>query len=140
MRQKVFIDANFFCALHNKTDSLHQKATRLAPKLSRFILITSNFVLLESYTIISQRASKEQAIKFNKIFIETHSYEVIWINKIFEETVWNIFASIKDKNFSYVDASTLAVMQKEKITHLLSFDREFKPLEKKFSFTLVRAS
>lgn len=44
---------------------------------------------------------------------------------------------MKDKNFSYVDASILAVIKQEKIKHLLSFDISFKPLQKEYGFELI---
>jgi predicted nucleic acid-binding protein len=66
-----------------------------------------------------------------------YPYKIVWINRKLEEETWKIFASIKDKNFSYVDASILAVMKKEKISHLLSFDAGFKNLQEQFKFQLI---
>lgn len=137
MNQRLFVDTNYFCALHNKKDSLHDKAKSIAKSLQQFSLVVSNFILLETYTILSQRVSKEYAIKFHRTKVAQNFYQIIWIDKQFEKEIWSLFVSIKDKNFSYVDASILAVMEKEKIHHLLSFDTSFKNLQKKFDFTLI---
>ncbi|MBI4079494.1 MAG: type II toxin-antitoxin system VapC family toxin [Candidatus Levybacteria bacterium] len=139
MKKLLFVDTNFFCAIHNKTDSLHNKAQKVLPLLFSYTLATSNFVLLEAFTIILQRASRRQAMIFKEEIYQPDAYKIIWIRQEQEEEIWNIFTSITDKDFSYVDASILAVMQKEKIKHLLSFDKGFKPLQKKFSFTLIGA-
>lgn len=135
--KSLFVDTNYFCSLYNKQDSLHNKAKTISLALAEFSLITSNFVLLETYTILSQRVSKTEAIWFKENIVLTDITNIYWIDKTFEADVWNIFASIKDKNFSYVDASILAVMQKEKITHLLSFDDAFTNLQKLYNFELL---
>jgi len=139
MKQSLFIDANYFCALYNKQDALHQKAKRFSSELEQHYLATSNFVLLESYTVISQRSSKNIVVSFKNYVYSEGNYHIFWVDKGLEEEIWNIFASIKDKNFSYVDASILAVMKKEKIANLLSFDSGFTQLQKPFGFTLIPA-
>ncbi len=139
MKQSLFIDANYFCALYNKQDALHQKAKRFSSELEQYYLATSNFVLLESYTVISQRSSKNIVVSFKKYVYSEGNYHIFWVDKGLEEETWKIFASIKDKNFSYVDASILALMKKEKISHLLSFDAGFAQFQKIFGFTLIPA-
>lgn len=139
MKQKLFVDTSFLCALYNPDDSLHAKATKIAPTLTDFYFVISNFILLESYTVISQRLSKQHTFAFREEMYNTDYYSISWIKKDFEGKIWKIFTSIKDKNFSYVDASILAVLKHEKIFHLLSFDRTFKQFEKDFKFTLIPA-
>lgn len=139
MRPSLFVDANFFCALYNDSDAHYSKAEAIATRLNGFRLITSNFVLLETYTVLSQRASKKEAVAFGERLKKDSPYAIYWISKEFEEEVWRIFTSIKDKNFSYVDASILAIIKREKINHLLSFDTGFAQLQKTFSFILIGA-
>lgn len=139
MRLSLFVDANFFCALYNDSDAHYSKAEVIATRLNDFRLITSNFVLLETYTVLSQRASKREAIAFGELLKKDSPYAIYWISKEFEEEVWKIFKSIRNKNFSYVDASILAVMKKEKISHLLSFDTGFNNLQKQYNFKVIGA-
>lgn len=140
MKPIIFIDTNFLCALYNEKDSLHEKARLIWPTLKELDYIISNFILIEAYTILSQRASKVQAIAFGNYIRRENPYTIVWINRDFEDAIWKIFKSIKDKNFSYVDASILAVMKKQKISHLLSFDAGFAQFQKTFGFTLIGAS
>ena len=137
MKQPLFVDTNYLCAYYNKSDSLHEKAKKISPSLRELRIVISNFILLESYTIISQRVSKNHALTFKEDMYTEQYYRIYWINKELEKQVWNIFAFIKDKNFSYVDASILAVMKREKIRHLLSFDTGFENLENQFKFQLI---
>lgn len=137
MRQSLFVDTNYLCALYNKSDSLHEKAKNISPSLNEFRIVISNFILLESYTIISQRVSKNHVISFKEDMYNEKYYHIYWIQKSSEDQVWGIFRSSRDKNFSYVDASILALLKKEKISHLLSFDSGFAQFQKTFGFTLI---
>ncbi|MBI2028640.1 MAG: type II toxin-antitoxin system VapC family toxin [Candidatus Levybacteria bacterium] len=136
MKQSIFIDTNFLCALYNEKDALHEKARGIWPTLDEFYYTVSNFILLEAYTILSQRVSKTQAIFFGNYVRKENPYTIFWIDRNLENDIWEIFKLIKDKDFSYVDASILAVMKKEKIKHLLSFDAGFKNLQEQFKFNL----
>lgn len=133
----VFLDTSYICALFNLNDSLHEQAKKLVPELVDDILLISNFILLECYTVLSQRVSKKAALKFGRFVRDKSPYDIYWIDKGFEEKIWRIFESIKDKNFSYVDASILAVIKEEKIQFILSFDTYFKKIENKFNFKLL---
>lgn len=137
MKPSIFIDTNFLCALYNEEDSLHKKARVIWPTLGHFYYTVSNFILLEAYTILAQRASKIQAISFGNYARKENPYTIVWIDRNFENDIWEIFKLMKNKNFSYVDASILAVMKKEKISHLLSFDAGFKNLQNQFKFQLI---
>lgn len=139
MKQTIFIDSNVLCGLFNDKDALHEKSKKAITSLIKSRFVISNFILLECYTIISQRTFKKNAIDFRQYMLNDDQYNLFWINRKLEEDSWNIFSSIKDKNFSYVDASILAVMKSEKISHLLSFDSGFTHLQKTFGFTLIGA-
>lgn len=137
MKQNIIVDANVICSLYNSEDSLYEKAQGIKPLFTEYNPVVSNFILLEIYTILSQRVSKKFSIEFGENIYKDRVFTVVWINRKLEQDTWRIFASIKDKNFSYVDASILAVMKKEKIGHLLSFDAGFKNLQKQFNFKLI---
>ena len=137
MKQSIIIDTNVICALYNREDSLYEKAQRVKPLFTEYKPVVSNFILVEIYTILSQRVSKKFSIEFGENIDRDRVFTVVWINRKLEKDVWSIFASIKDKNFSYVDASILAVMKKEKIKHLLSFDAGFEGIQEQFRFKLI---
>ncbi|MDO8639860.1 MAG: PIN domain-containing protein, partial [bacterium] len=139
MKQNLFIDTSVICSLYNSKDSLHIKAQGIKPLLDIYNPVVSNFILLETYTVLSQRISKHFSVDFGKNVYKDRIFTVIWIDRKLEEEIWDIFVSIKDKNFSYVDASTLAVLKKERIGNLLSFDSSFAKLEEKFNFKLIGA-
>jgi len=139
MNKVIFIDTNVLCGLYNNKDTLHEKSKKTIISLKESKFAISNFILIECYTVISQRTSKERSISFREYILTHFLHKIFWIDRKMEDDTWRIFKSIKDKNFSYIDASILAVMKKEKIGNLLSFDAGFAQFQKTFGFTLIPA-
>lgn len=133
----IFIDSNFFIALNNPSDSLHLKAKQASGQLlnENINLFITNMIFLEVVTILSQRTNRNFAIKVGKkLLIYEH---FIMIDNTIQERSWEIFQEIDKKNMGFIDCSILAVMEKESIDTLLTFDFEdFHPLQRKYNFKL----
>jgi len=132
----VFIDSNYYCALFNREDALHNKARKL--KINLESSHTSNFVLLESYTVISQRSGRKQAVYFGEHMHNQYQTNVLLVSPEVEQLSWDIFKKIKNKNMSYVDCSILALIKLNNIKTLLSFDNHFKNYQSEFNFKLLQ--
>src|SRR5216683_8396349 len=129
----VFIDSNYFIALGNSKDYLHEHALILSDKLleERATLVLSNLVFAEVTTVLSQRTSREIAITFGNELLQNRQNEIIYLTEKLQQKSWEIFQKAERKNVSFVDCSTLAIMEFENIPTLLSFDKtDFKPLQK----------
>src|SRR5215469_15869582 len=132
----LFIDSNFFIALYNPEDNLHEKAKQIAKKLQidNPYIYYSNFIFLETVTILSQRVSRDYARAAGNKLLNNNSF--IIIDEQLQKRSWEIFEKIDKKNVSFVDCSTLAIMEFENISQLLSFDlTDFKPLQNIYKFT-----
>lgn len=136
---KIFVDSNFFVALYNSEDSLYERALATSRSLEKdppraFI---SNYIFLETVTVLSQRAGRKEAIIRGNQLLDNNNFQIIQITDSLQTSAWEIFCETPKKNTSFVDCSTIAVMQAEGIDKLLTFDREdFKPLLKKHHLTL----
>lgn len=99
-------------------------------------LVLSSFILLEVATILSQRAGKALAIKAVQRLRNPDDFTFIQNTKKLEETSWEIFQKIPNKNMSFVDCSILAILKQERIPSLLTFDKtDFATFEKDYNFT-----
>ena len=133
---KVFIDSNYFIALYNPADTLHEKAKQIARQLLKDNphTVISNFVFLETVTVLSQKLGKNYPRAAGEKLLQSSSFIVI--DNQLQQKSWEIFQKTERKNISFVDCSTLAVMEFENITSLVSFDKtDFKPLQKFHRFT-----
>lgn len=135
----IFLDTSFICSLHLAEDSLHKKALAISQELAKqkVNLYISNFIVLEILTVLSQRKSRQLAVEFGRSLKEEAVIKIIRIDEILEEYSWQIFRKTKEKNLSFVDCSTLAVLGKEKIDYLITFDKLFNRFQSKFHFKII---
>ena len=124
----IFIDTSAFVALRNPADPNHKKALKFSLKLeaAQSQLLTSNYVLAETYTVISQKVGKPQAISFKEDF--DPSIQITRVDENLEEVAWKIFKDIRSKNVSFIDCTSFAVMRNLSIKHVFAFDDDFKRL------------
>ncbi len=135
---KIFVDSNFLIALNNPSDSLYERSLFKSREIEKeqITVVISNFIVIETVTVLSQRAGRKIAIEAGKRLIESGDYEIIEIAETRFQQSWSIFQDIAKKNMSFVDCSSIAVMQAEGINKFLTFNTEdFASLRKKYSFS-----
>ena len=121
----IFIDTNFYVSLENKADSNHKKAKEiliyLIPKNPQFF--TTTLILYETVTVISLRVGREAAIYFKDNF--DPATKVLWLDKAIETKAWSLFRKIKDKDVSFVDCYSFALLGELMVREVLTFDKDF---------------
>lgn len=139
---RVFVDSNYFVALFNPHDALHKKSLDLARALDarESRLIISNLVFLEVVTVLSQRRGKKAALKVGEYLLSSPRVEVVHVDEELNQSTWNIFKEVTEKDVSFVDCSIIAILKAENIADILTFDtRDFHALQKRFRFSFYRA-
>lgn len=121
--ERVIVDTSAIYALIDRSDEFHQKAKQIVKELSlkRVDLILTNFVLAETHALILSRLGHELAREWIKNLIWTIEH----VNRDDEKRAREIIINFQDKTFSYIDASTFAVMERLKIDSAFSFDNHF---------------
>jgi len=121
--ERVIVDTSAIYALIDRSDEFHQKAKLIVKELSlkRVDLILTNFVLAETHALILSRLGHELAREWIKNLIWTIEH----VNRDDEKRAREIIINFQDKTFSYIDASTFAVMERLKIDSAFSFDNHF---------------
>ncbi|MEX0616990.1 MAG: PIN domain-containing protein [Candidatus Woykebacteria bacterium] len=119
----IFVDTSAFVALRSPADPNHKKAHEVAFQLEKRedSLITTNYILAETYTVISQKVSKDRLIAFGEEF--DPRIKLISIDEDLEGAAWKIFKGIKSKNVSY--CTSFAVMRYYNIDQSFAFDEDF---------------
>jgi uncharacterized protein len=126
MRQ-VFIDTSAFVALRNRAEIEHGPARQALRDLveAGARLFTSNYVFAETYTALLVRVGREEAIAWGSAFRSGGVVELVRIDEPIEEQAWSILVSHRDKTWSYVDATSFALMDREGVEEAFAFDRDF---------------
>jgi predicted nucleic acid-binding protein len=125
--QRVFVDTSAFIALLDPRDDCHAQAVHVEQSLSGQAarLITTNFVLDETYTGLRSKIQHSAILRFRDSVRQSRRLSVVRIGEALEEQAWEIFARYDDKDFSFTDCTSFAVMQQLGITTVFAFDEHF---------------
>jgi predicted nucleic acid-binding protein len=125
--RSVFVDTGAFVALRNRSEREHHAARTAMQELlsDRVRLFTSNYVFAETYTALLVRVGRDEAIRWGRAFRSGEAVEPIRIDEDVEEEAWSILEAHEDKRWSYVDATSFALMAREGVTEAFTFDRNF---------------
>ncbi len=125
--QNIFVDTGAWFALADKDDAYHKKAASVYPSLLKThrSLITSNLVIAESYVLILKELGHKAALDFlagikaSPRILKIHSDEEI------EADAEGILIKYADHDFSYTDAVSFAIMERQKTVKAFCFDKHF---------------
>ena len=119
----VFVDTSAIAALLIKNDSNHVLSVNILKDLTEQCdeLIISNFIVAETYNLLAARTRPDIARRW---FLG-NTWSVEPITNPDEKKAKSIIEKYEDKDFSYTDATSFAIMERLKITKAFSFDRHF---------------
>ncbi|MEW6608814.1 MAG: PIN domain-containing protein [bacterium] len=126
--RKLFIDTSAFYSLEDKYDQNHHQAIEFRENVlvrERFTLFTSTYVLDETYTFLQKKLGKQIALTFGTHIQTSKIIEIVHVSKYYEKKAWDIFKKYLDKDFSYTDCPSFAIMEDLKITNAFTFDTHF---------------
>ena len=124
---RVFLDTGAFVALRNRAEREHElaRATLKQLVLEGAQLFTSNYVFAETYTALLVRVDRSEAIEWGRRFRAGETIDLIRVDQEVEQEAWSILESHADKDWSYVDATSFALIERERLTAAFAFDHHF---------------
>lgn len=119
----VFVDTGAFYAAINRKDQNHRTAAALFRKAveEEWRLITSNFVVAETHVLILTRMGRELAAAW----LRSIPASIVRVSKGDEEKAKRIIFGYRDKEFSYCDATSFALIERLRIRETMAFDSHF---------------
>ena len=123
----VFIDTSAFVALRNESEAEHAMARRAMAQLigEGVTLFTSNYVFAETYTALMVRVGREEAIEWGRRFRASEAIDLVRLDRDVEEEAWTILERHRDKRWSYVDATSFALIERDGGGEAFAFDAHF---------------
>lgn len=119
---RVFVDSSVWFAAANIRDRNNGTAKQLLGSLDG--LVTTDHVLVESWLIMQRQIHREAAESFWE-GIRTGLAVVEKAGAADLEAAWAIGGAFPDQEFSIVDRTSFAVMERLGITRVASFDSDF---------------
>ncbi|MFW0860311.1 MAG: type II toxin-antitoxin system VapC family toxin [Dehalococcoidia bacterium] len=123
-----FVDTSAFYAYKDPSDQHHAQAisfmegVRQNPNVR---LITSNFIIDETLTLVRMKLGHKPAVQLGEQIRSSRIIEVIQANKAIEEQAWQIFVKYGDKDYSFTDCVSFAIMDARALTKAFTFDKHF---------------
>jgi len=129
-KNKIFFDTGAWIALMDSGDQYYEKAAAfyrsLQPSVQR---ISSSHVIAETYTWLRYKAGFFHASQYLAVIERArsnHSLILLHDDPNLLSAAEQILRDFPDQKLSYVDALSMAMMRKEKICEIFTFDRHFR--------------
>src|SRR3972149_3394767 len=128
---KVFVDTGAFIALTDADDENHKAAAAFyrnaKEKGTRFV--TTNFVVCETLNYLRARISHNIAALFRENLKKSGFIEIITVIPSIEDAAFTIFKRYTDKDFSFTDCTSFAIMRSHKLKRAFAFDKHLEQFE-----------
>ncbi len=121
----IFVDTSFWVAARLSRDDHHTDALALLEHVSEQRLVTSNHVQGETWTFLGRRDGHATAVAFLDMLARTSWVDVLRASEDHETEALSWLRRHNERKYSFVDATSFAVMRSLKIRDALAFDGDF---------------
>jgi predicted nucleic acid-binding protein len=125
---RIFVDTGTWITIADRNDQYAKVASQFYTDLivQRSNLLTSNLVLVETFNLLSSTIGSKATVKFGNA-IKTNAFLTIEpITSVDWERGWKIFDKYDDKDFSFTDCTSFALMERLKVKSAFAFDIHFR--------------
>jgi uncharacterized protein len=121
----IFVDSSFWVALTARRDVHHAEARSLLATRTNERLVTTNQVRGESWTWLRRRLGHHIAVAFLDRLERTPRLEVAFVSETLEGDALSWLRRHDERDYSFVDATSFALMRSLDIREALAFDGDF---------------
>jgi uncharacterized protein len=121
----IFVDTSFWVALRNRRDARNQTAAGLLTRNSGTHLVTTNHVRGETWTFLRRRGGHRAAVGFLDVLERSPRVRVEQVSIEVEERALGWLRQHDEREYSFVDATSFALMRTLQIREALAFDGDF---------------
>lgn len=124
--RRVFVDSSAYLALLDQDDAHHTEAVAILSHLAnrRYRQFTTNILIIETHALLMSCLGSAPAAQFLRDMRESNTV-VVRVRAADEADGQQILFRYADKDFSFADAISFAVMERLRITQAFTFDRHF---------------
>jgi len=121
----IFADTSFWVALANRRDRHHAEAETLVRRIGDEQLVTSNHVRGETWTWLRRRDGHRSAVEFLDDLDRSERVEVVHLDPELERRALAWLRMHDEREHSFVDATSFALMRSMRLRDALAFDGDF---------------
>jgi uncharacterized protein len=121
----IFVDSSFWVALRFARDARHEEARELLRRYADASLVTSNHVRGETWTFLRRRAGHDSATQYLDGLDKTRRLQLVFLARDVEDAAIAWLRRHDEREYSFVDATSFALMRSLQIRDALAFDGDF---------------
>jgi uncharacterized protein len=121
----AFVDASFWIAEAVTRDARHADAVALAERSRELTVVTSNLVVGEVWTLLGRRLGHFHTLRWLDLVRSEVRVRIERIEADLEAEAWEWLRTHDERPYSFVDATSFALMRKLRIRDALAFDGDF---------------
>ena len=121
----IFVDTSFWIAFAVPDDAHHEAATAVLSQHRGTALATSNLVVGETWTFVRRRFGYRAAVRLVDLIERAERLRTVRVERDAEDDAWRWLRARPEREYSFVDATSFALMRKLRIRDALAFDGDF---------------
>ena len=121
----IFVDSSFWIAQMVVRDGRHQQAVAMQDAFDLGRLVTSSAVIAESWTFLRRRSGYRDAMTWLDRVLDASNLRRERVDEHLEAEAWAWLRLHDERVYSFVDATSFALMRRKRITDVLAFDGDF---------------
>jgi predicted nucleic acid-binding protein len=121
----ILVDTSAYFALADRTDHHHRSAVAFVRE-NDVPLVTTNLILVETLNLVQARLGHLAAIKLGRRLLNPTLTTVLKVSDPDVAQAWRLFQRYRDKQFSFTDCTTFALMDRLQIPTAFAFDLHFR--------------
>ncbi len=121
----IFVDTSFWAAVTGRADAHHDQAAELLRRFGGTRLVTTNHVRGETWTLLRRRRGHTSAVAFLDELARTTSLRVEHVSTALEDEALTWLRRHDEREYSFVDATSFALMRRLRVREALAFDGDF---------------
>jgi uncharacterized protein len=120
----IFVDTGAWFARFVPSDRDHPAARRWFEQ-NTHPLITTDYVIDELLTVLKVRGEYQRALEVGPSLFNGDVCDLEWVNPADVKDAWMVFATYRDKEWSFTDCVSRVVITRLRIATAVAFDEHF---------------
>jgi predicted nucleic acid-binding protein len=121
----IFVGTSFWIAWLRADDCRHDEATALMEAHGNDPLVTSNHVRGEAWTFLRRRYEHRAAVAFLDLLARSERLRLAFVSEELEAEALRWLRRHDEREYSFVDATSFALMRSLRIKRALAFAGDF---------------
>jgi predicted nucleic acid-binding protein len=121
----IFVDSSFWIGYTEAREGRFDEAVRLLRRHESDPLVTTNHVVGETWTFLRKRYRHDVAMRFLDLTTSADRLTIAFVSESLERVAWTWLRRHDERPYSFVDATSFALMQRLRIREAFAFDEDF---------------